>query len=71
MAGTVEKSITQAVTKSLKQMLSEDNAYMVSILKKMKSTNYVQPGEVPNIDLYMDQVTKFMDLPRAASYQVC
>lgn len=61
MAGSEEKSITQAMTKSLKQMLSEDNAYMVSILKKMKSTTYVQPGEVPNIDLYMDQVTKFMD----------
>jgi hypothetical protein len=61
MAGTEVKSITQAMTKSLKQMLSEDNAYMVSIIKKMKSTTYVQPGEVPNIDLYMDQVTKFMD----------
>ena len=61
MARPEVKSITEAMTKSLKQMLSEDNAYMVSILKKMKSTTYVQPGEVPNIDLYMDQVTKFMD----------
>ena len=61
MAGSGEKNISQAMTKSLKQMLHEDNAYMVSILKKMKSTTYVQPGEVPNIDLYMDQVTKFMD----------
>ena len=61
MAGSEEKNISQAMTKSLKQMLHEDNAYMVSILKKMKSTTYVQPGEVPNIDLYMDQVTKFMD----------
>lgn len=61
MAGSDVKSITQAMTKSLKQMLSEDDTYMVSILKKMKSTTYVQPGEVPNIDLYMDQVTKFMD----------
>ena len=49
MAETQEKSITQAMTKSLKQMLSEDNAYMVSILKKMKSTTYVQPGDnAPN-----------------------
>ena len=61
MAGAEVKNITEAMTKSLKQMLNEDNAYMVSILKKMKSTTYVQPGEVPNIDLYMDQVTKFMD----------
>jgi hypothetical protein len=27
----------------------------------MRTINYVQPGEVPNIELYMDQVTKFMD----------
>lgn len=34
---------------------------MESIIRKTKSFKYVQPGEVPNIDLYMDQVTKFMD----------
>ena len=57
-----EKSISVAMTKSLRQMLKDEkNTYMVSILNKMKSTTYVQPGEVPNIDLYMDQVTKFMD----------
>ena len=62
MAGAKEKSISSAVIKSLRQMLNdENNTYMVSILNKMKSTDYVQPGEIPNIDLYMDQVTKFMD----------
>lgn len=56
------KGITAAVLKSLKQMLTEENnVYMVSILNKLKSTTYIQPGEVPGIDLYMDQVTKFMD----------
>ena len=56
------KDISAAVLKSLKQMLKEENnGYMVSILNKLKSTTYVQPGEVPGIDLYMDQVTKFMD----------
>ena len=54
--------ISAAVMKSLKQMLTEENnGYMVSILNKLKSTKYIQPGEVPGIDLYMDQVTKFMD----------
>lgn len=41
--------------------MSERNEYIESIISKMHSINYVQPGEVPNIDLYMDQVTKFMD----------
>lgn len=42
-------------------MGKNDNESMASIIEKMKSITYVQPGEVPNIDLYMDQVTKFMD----------
>jgi len=55
-------NISSAMRESLRQMLKDENsAYMVSILNKLKSTTYVQPGEVPNIDLYMDQVTKFMD----------
>ena len=32
-----------------------------SIVSKLKSIDYIQPGEVPNIDLYMDQVTSFLD----------
>ena len=30
-------------------------AYMI------EATNYIGPNDIPNIDLYMDQVTKFMD----------
>ncbi len=41
--------------------MSERNEYIESIIAKMRTINYVQPGEVPNIELYMDQVTKFMD----------
>lgn len=41
--------------------MSEGNEYIESIIAKMKEITYVQPGDVPNIDLYMDQVTKFMD----------
>jgi len=32
-----------------------------SILKSFERINYVKPDEIPNIDLYMDQVTTFMD----------
>ena len=31
------------------------------VLKKLVKLNYIKPGDVPNIDLYMDQVTTFMD----------
>ena len=34
---------------------------IVDLLEKLKSIDYVKPGAVPNIDLYMDQVTSFMD----------
>ena len=35
-----------------------------SILEELSSLSYVHPGDVPNIDLYMDQVTTFMDEQR-------
>lgn len=42
-------------------MNSEMNEYVRSLLKKMEQVNYIKPSEVPNIELYMDQVTTFMD----------
>lgn len=27
----------------------------------LRNTDYIKPNDIPNIDLYMDQVTKFMD----------
>ena len=32
-----------------------------SILKNMALMDHIRPSEIPNIDLYMDQVTTFMD----------
>lgn len=37
-----------------KQFLSE-------LLESLKKLDYVKPGDIPNIDLYMDQITTFMD----------
>ena len=34
---------------------------IVDLLEKLKSIGYVKPESIPNIDLYMDQVTSFMD----------
>lgn len=31
------------------------------LLKKLATIDYIKPGEFPNIDLYMDQVTTFMN----------
>lgn len=35
--------------------------YLRELLSGMEATNYVKPHDIPNIDLYMDQVTTFMD----------
>lgn len=35
--------------------------YIRQILNDLKKIDYIKPDEVPNIDLYMDQVTTFMD----------
>ena len=38
-------------------LLSEIN----HILEKLTQIDYIKPGEIPDIELYMDQVTTFMD----------
>lgn len=38
-----------------------------SILASISRINYVKPDDLPNIDLYMDQVTTFMDQQLASS----
>lgn len=43
-----------------KQFLSE-------LLTELKKIDYVKPEDIPNIDLYMDQITTFMDSQLAAS----
>ncbi len=39
---------------------------IMDILKKLQAIDYIDPDEIPNIDLYMDQVTTFMDEHLAA-----
>lgn len=39
---------------------------IIDILKKLNEIDYIDPEEIPNIDLYMDQVTTFMDEHLAA-----
>lgn len=42
-------------------MNKENTEFLMDVLKKLSKINYIKPGDVPNIDLYMDQVTTFMD----------
>ena len=41
--------------------------FLSDILKEFDKIDYVKPEDIPNIDLYMDQVTTFMDSQLAAS----
>ena len=43
-----------------KKLLSE-------ILEDLKKIDYVRPEDIPNIGLYMDQITTFMDSQLEAS----
>lgn len=48
-------------------MKSKTREQILEIIRKMVSIDYVSPNEIPNIDLYMDQVTTFMDAHLADS----
>lgn len=34
---------------------------MIDLLRSIQGIDYIKPEEIPNIDLYMDQITTFMD----------
>lgn len=42
-------------------MNTNSQEFVDVLLRKLVKLNYIKPGDVPNIDLYMDQVTTFMD----------
>ena len=41
--------------------------FLSDILDEFNKIDYVKPEDIPNIDLYMDQVTTFMDSQLATS----
>lgn len=41
--------------------------FLGEILEEFRKIDYVKPEDIPNIDLYMDQITTFMDSQLAAS----
>ena len=40
-----------------KDISFDSKAFVGALLRKLTQLSYIKPGEVPNIDLYMDQVT--------------
>ncbi|MDO5382900.1 MAG: DUF1836 domain-containing protein [Eubacteriales bacterium] len=42
-------------------MNNDSQEFVNSLLERLTKLNYIKPGDVPNINLYMDQVTTFMD----------
>ena len=42
-------------------MTIDTNDMLNSILDSLSRIDYIKPGDIPNIPLYMDQVTTFMD----------
>ncbi|MCD8195593.1 MAG: DUF1836 domain-containing protein [Lachnospiraceae bacterium] len=51
-------------------MTIDTNDILNSILESLEHIDYIRPSEIPSIDLYMDQVTTFMEenLNRAKRY---
>ena len=45
--------------------------FLSDILDEFNKIDYVKPEDIPNIDLYMDQVTTFMDSQLATSKRHC
>jgi hypothetical protein len=39
----------------------DSKEFIESLLNKIRKLDYIDPDDIPNIDLYMDQVTTFMD----------
>ena len=42
-------------------MSIDNHEYVMDIIRSLQNLDYIKPSEIPNIDLYMDQVTTFMD----------
>lgn len=42
-------------------MKLDEKKFLNELFSKLKNIDYISPEDIPNIDLYMDQVTTFMD----------
>ena len=42
-------------------MDNDTKKFLSDLLAELQRIDYVRPEDIPNIDLYMDQITTFMD----------
>lgn len=42
-------------------MSKSNEDYIIHVLDRLQHMDYIKPKDIPNIDLYMDQVTRFME----------
>ena len=42
-------------------MKKDNEESIMDIISKLRDIDYINPEDIPNIDLYMDQVTTFME----------
>lgn len=49
------------MSEEVKKMTIDPQDILNSILSSLERIDYIKPREIPNIDLYMDQVTTFME----------
>ena len=48
-------------------MDNDTKKFLSDLLAELQRIDYVRPEDIPNIDLYMDQITTFMDSQLEAS----
>lgn len=56
-----DKQLRKITKESVNIMNTDYTSFVADVLKRLAKLNYIKPGDVPNINLYMDQVTTFMD----------
>ena len=48
-------------------MREKYNREILDLIRSIQNIDFIKPDDIPNIDLYMDQVTTFMDEHLASS----
>lgn len=59
---TCKNGIMEAICIKMEDIMTIDTENLLnSILESLEQIDYIKTSDIPNIDLYMDQVTTFMD----------
>jgi hypothetical protein len=53
--------LLQLIQRERNKMANKYTSEMIELIRNIQNIDYVPPTEIPDIDLYMDQITTFMD----------